>query len=174
MKARRYQLRKEAVRKSASHPLWQHVQQGFNTGLDSNISRLSSISKGTGTNQTTVAAFTYMGDGTVVKQTDQNGVSLNHIGAAGAVGAGGDQYVGLDRFGQVVKENWTSALTTTSIDQYEYVYDADGRVGYKQYADGSRDVYNYTQLGLSSVTKGVNTTKAGSGVTITPTYDLSE
>ncbi|MBI3823812.1 MAG: 50S ribosome-binding GTPase, partial [Planctomycetes bacterium] len=30
-------LRKEAVRKSSSHPLWQHVQQGFNAGLDTTI-----------------------------------------------------------------------------------------------------------------------------------------
>ncbi len=30
-------LRKEAVRKAAMHPLWQHVQQGFNTGLDGTI-----------------------------------------------------------------------------------------------------------------------------------------
>lgn len=30
-------LRKEAVRKASTHPLWQHVQQGFNTGLDATI-----------------------------------------------------------------------------------------------------------------------------------------
>lgn len=30
-------LRKETARKASSHPLWQHVQQGFNTGLDSTI-----------------------------------------------------------------------------------------------------------------------------------------
>jgi hypothetical protein len=30
-------LRKEAVSKASTHPLWQHVQQGFNTGLDTNI-----------------------------------------------------------------------------------------------------------------------------------------
>src|SRR5439155_1318440 len=30
-------LRKESVRKAPTHPLWQHVQQGFNTGLDTTI-----------------------------------------------------------------------------------------------------------------------------------------
>jgi hypothetical protein len=30
-------LRKESVRQASSHPLWQHVQQGFNTGLEANI-----------------------------------------------------------------------------------------------------------------------------------------
>jgi hypothetical protein len=30
-------LRKDAVRKASGHPLWLHVQQGFNTGLDSTI-----------------------------------------------------------------------------------------------------------------------------------------
>jgi hypothetical protein len=30
-------LRKEAVRKTSFHPLWQHVQQGFTTGLDTTL-----------------------------------------------------------------------------------------------------------------------------------------
>jgi hypothetical protein len=30
-------LRKESMRKATSHPLWQHVAQGFNTGLDSAV-----------------------------------------------------------------------------------------------------------------------------------------
>jgi hypothetical protein len=30
-------LRAEATRKAKTHPLWEHVQQGFNTGLDSTI-----------------------------------------------------------------------------------------------------------------------------------------
>ena len=31
------QMRKEAARKAANHPLWQHVHQGFNTGLNQTI-----------------------------------------------------------------------------------------------------------------------------------------
>ena len=30
-------LRKESLKKANNHPLWQHVQQGFNTGLDATI-----------------------------------------------------------------------------------------------------------------------------------------
>jgi hypothetical protein len=33
-------LRKEAVRKADSHPLWQHIQQGFNAGLDTTVKEL--------------------------------------------------------------------------------------------------------------------------------------
>ena len=43
------------------------------------------------------------------------------LGASGAIGSGGDQYVGLDRFGRVVDQNCVNAAGTT-VDGYTYSY----------------------------------------------------
>jgi hypothetical protein len=55
------------------------------------------------------------------------GIADSLLGASGAIGSGGDQYVGLDRFGRVVDQNWVNAAGTT-VDGYTYSYDGDSNV----------------------------------------------
>ncbi len=44
-----------------------------------------------------------------------SGISMQgrKVGPDGAIGSGGDQYVGLDRFGRVVDQNWGSFTSGT-------------------------------------------------------------
>src|SRR5579884_3758473 len=43
----------------------------------------------------------------------------------------GDQYTGLDRFGRVVEVNWYNTSTHSSTDDFQYGYDQDNNVLYK-------------------------------------------
>jgi hypothetical protein len=80
-----------------------------------------------------------LGLGTVVQHTDGNGVALSYIqqsGDSSAITTGpqyaGDQVTGLDRFGQVIDQNWvnTSTPTPTTTDRFQQNYDQDGDVLY--------------------------------------------
>ena len=55
------------------------------------------------------------------RETGAGGIAGCLLGASGAIGSGGDQYVGLDRFGRVVDQNWVNAAGTT-VDGYTYSY----------------------------------------------------
>jgi hypothetical protein len=44
---------------------------------------------------------------------------------------GGDRYTGMDRFGRVIDQNWYQLSTTSSTDRFQYGYDADSNVLYK-------------------------------------------
>ena len=85
---------------SLTYPNGRVLTATYATGLDSTISRLSSLTEGS----TTLEAFSYLGLDTVVQRAHpQPGVDLTYIKATGeANGAAGDPYTGLDRFGQVV------------------------------------------------------------------------
>ncbi len=48
-----------------------------------------------------------------------------------ATSDGGDQYTGLDRFGRVVDQNWLNTGTAPATDRFQYGYDRDGNVLYK-------------------------------------------
>src|SRR5262249_59869892 len=83
-----------------TYPNSRVITYNYATGLDSNISRLSSITDGA----TTLEAYSYLGADIVVKRAHpQPGVDLTYI-KQGMEGTGdaGDQYTGLDRFGRVV------------------------------------------------------------------------
>jgi YD repeat-containing protein len=41
---------------------------------------------------------------------------------------GGDQYTGLDRFGRVIDQNWYNTSTSSSTDRFQYGYDRDGNL----------------------------------------------
>ena len=94
------------------------------SGLDSGISRLSSLSDSTGT----VEAYSYLGLGTVVVRAHpQPNVDLSYAKRSGeSVGDAGDQYTGLDRFGRVVDQRWRNPTTGTATDRFQYGYDAAG------------------------------------------------
>src|SRR5262249_25838487 len=82
-----------------------------------------------------------------------------------STGDAGDQYVGLDRFGRVVDQNWYNTATSTSTDDFQYGYDRDGNVLYKEnvVATNFSEVYQLNGLQeLTNFERGtLNSTKDG-------------
>ncbi len=115
---------------SMTYPNGRVLNYNYASGLDSSISRLSSISDSSGT----LESYTYLGLDTVVQRTyPQPGIALTYIKQAGeANGDAGDQYTGLDRFGRVVNQRWLSTSTGTATDWFAYGYDQDSNVLYRQ------------------------------------------
>jgi len=72
------------------------LNYNYGTGLDSTISRLTSLSD----SGNTLESYSYLGLATIVKRAHaQSGVDLSYIKLTGeSVGDAGDQYNGLDRF----------------------------------------------------------------------------
>ncbi len=101
-----------------------------NAPLDQAIGRLDAIVDGAGSGDAgkVLEQYSYLGLSTIVARNHpQTGINLTLLGASGAIGSGGDQYVGLDRFGRVVDQNWVNAAGTT-VDGYTYSYDGDSNV----------------------------------------------
>lgn len=80
-------------------------------------------------------AYSFLGAGTIVQQTrPESGVDLSLIQQTGHSlfnNSGGDRYVGLDRYGEVIDQNWVNSDTDASTDRFQYAYDADGNVLYE-------------------------------------------
>jgi len=104
------------------------------------ISGLSSYNRGVGSH---LQDYQYLGLDTFVEMNDGNNVDLSYLqqlgdqsaqNTTGTLGtgvlAGGDQYTGLDQFGQVIDQNWVNTSTGVSVDRFQYGYDADGNVLY--------------------------------------------
>jgi YD repeat-containing protein len=109
---------------SITYPNGKVLNYNYATGVDSTISRLSSISDNSGTLET----LSYLGLGTVVKRAHpQPNVDLTYITSGGS-GDGGDQYTGLDRFGRVVEQKWWNNTTASSTDDFKYGYDRNSNV----------------------------------------------
>src|SRR5205807_392274 len=134
----------------------------YSSGLDANISRLSSISD----TSATLEAYTYLGLGTVIKRSHaQPGVDLTYIKQTGeSNGDAGDQYTSLDRFGRVVDQRWIKTSTGTATDRFKYGYDRDGNPLYRDnlvntafgelyHADGSSNGYDQLNQ-LSAFARG--------------------
>jgi len=150
---------------SMTYPSGYVLNFNYNSGLDSNISRLSSISDSGGT----LESYKYLGLDTVVERDHpQNNVNLSYIQQPGDNQAntdGGDQYTGLDRFGRVIDQNWINATTATSTDRFQYGYNQDSDVLYRQnLVDAAMsELYTYDNLSqLTSFQRGtLNSTKTG-------------
>src|SRR5579884_254596 len=144
-------------------------------GMDNNISRLSSLSDSGGT----LESYLYLGLNTVVERDHpQTGVNLTYIKQSGDTqynGDGGDQYTGLDRFGRVIDQFWINASNGTTVDRYQYGYDPDSEVLYRQnLVDAAMsELYSYDKLGqLSSFQRGtLNASK--NGISGTPSRSQS-
>jgi len=121
------------------------VNYNYASGLDANISRLSSLSDASNT----LEAYSYLGLGTLVKRAhSQPGVDLSYIKlSTESVGDAGDQYTGLDRFGRVVDQRWING-SGTDLDRYQYGYDRDGNRLYKdnRVIASLSEVYTYDSL----------------------------
>src|SRR5262249_16626729 len=98
------------------------VTYNYATGLDTTISRLSSL--------TDNARVTLGGER---GHSDYScGLDLTYITAGGS-GDAGDQYTGLDRFGRIVDQKWqvNTTPTPTITDEFKYGYDRDGNRLYR-------------------------------------------
>ena len=161
---------------SMTYPNGRVLTYNYSSGLNNNISRLSSISDSTGT----LEIYLYLGLDTVVERDHpQTGVNETYISQNGSTGDAGDIYIGLDRFGRIVDDNWLNTSTGLSTDRFQYGYDADGDVLWRNnlvnLAMG--ELYTYDGLGqISSFERGtLNSTDTGMvgtpSVSETWTYD---
>jgi RHS repeat-associated protein len=147
---------------SMTYPGGYVVNYNYATGLDSNISRLTSLSDLNGV----LESYKYLGLSTVVERDHpQNNVNLTYISQTGGTGDAGDQYTGLDRFGRVVDQNWYNTSTATSTDEFQYGYDRNNNALYRQNALDAifSELFSYDSLNqLTSFQRGtLNSTKTG-------------
>ena len=152
---------------SITYPSGYEVDYNYASGLDDSISRLSSISDSDGT----LESYTYLGLETVVERIHpETGINLTYISQTSSTGDAGDKYVGLDRFGRVVDQNWYDTGTSSSVDENRYGYNRDSNRTYCENLSNSvfSEVYTYDPLGqLASFERGtLNNTK--DGITGTP------
>jgi RHS repeat-associated protein len=138
---------------SMTYPNGREIDYNYASGLDSNISRLSSISD----SSATLESYSYLGLDTVVKRAHaQSGVDLSYIKLSGeSVGDAGDQYTGLDRFGRVADQRWVSG--STDVDRFSYGYDGDGNPLFKKntVSTSNSELYAYDDLNrLASFGRG--------------------
>ncbi len=114
---------------SMTYPNGYVLDYNYGSGVDSNISRFTSLSDSTGTLQT----YSYLGlDTPVIIDDPQAGIELTYVKQSGeSNGSAGDQYTGLDRFGDVIDQRWINTSTSTATDRFQYAYDQDGNVLYK-------------------------------------------
>jgi RHS repeat-associated protein len=157
------------------------VTLNYASGIDTTISRLTSLSDSNGT----LEAYLYLGVATVVQRTRAaDNMEMTYISQTGGTGDAGDQYSGLDRFGRVVEQNWYNTSTTTSTDDFQYGYDQNSNVLWKNnildsvfselyHASGSGNGYdNLNQL--SAFARGTLSASGGSGTPLDTVSSPSE
>ncbi len=155
---------------SMTYPNGRVVSYNYASGLDSSISRLTSISDSSGT----LESYKYLGLDTIVEMDHpETGVNLTYISQTGSTGDAGDKYVGLDRFGRVVDQNWYDTATSSSTDDFQYGYDRDSNLLYMNntVSTGNSELYGYNGLSeLTSFERGtLNSGKTG--ITGTPSVN---
>ncbi len=162
---------------SVTYPNGKVLTYNYATGLDSSISRLSSLSDTSGT----LESYSYLGLGTVViRAHSQAGIDLTYVKQSGeSNGDAGDQYTGLDRFGRVADQRWRKASDGSSTDRFQYGYDRDGNRLYRTdevnhsfdelyHANGASNGYDSLNQ-LSAFARGTLTDTNSDGVPDTVT-----
>jgi len=139
---------------SITYPNGRVITFNYSSGLDADISRLTSISDG----GTTLESYVYLGYMTVViRAHPQTGVDLTYVKLTGeSDGAAGDKYIGLDFTGRIVDQRWTTS-TPTAKDRWQYGYDRDSNPLYKEnLIDATRsELFDYDGLNqLTSFNRG--------------------
>ena len=165
---------------SMTYPNGRQLDFVYNSGLDSNISRVSGLSDDSGTGAGNIESYSYLGLGTIVQRNRPNGVNLTlaRLNTSEGTGDGGDQYIGLDRFGRVVDQRWTTSGGTAA-DRFQYGYDQGGNVLYKNnlvfslaselyHPNGTGNGLGYDALNrMVSFTRGTLTASNGTLDTVT-------
>src|SRR5438477_9111436 len=109
------------------------------------LNRVLKIKDGT----TDLAVYTYLGfDRTLKASYSEPGVDLTYIKQSGeSDGDAGDQYIGLDRFGRVADQRWTTSGGTAK-DRRQYAYDRDSNRLYmdNQVSSSNSELYCYDGL----------------------------
>src|SRR5207245_6572871 len=107
---------------SMTYPNGRIINFNYNAGVDTTISRLSSISESIGNISIILESYAYLGLGTVVLRAHgQPAIDLTYIKRSGeSNGDAGDQYTGLDRFGRVVDQRWLTESAGTATDRLQY------------------------------------------------------
>lgn len=130
---------------SITYPDGYVLTYNYASGLNGDISRLSSLSDGGGT----LESYDYLGLGTVVRRSHSTpAVDMTFLGTG--PGSGGDQYVGLDSFGRVIDLNWKPSGSST--DRFTYTYDRNGNRATKGNSVNSAFNETYTYDSLNQLT----------------------
>ena len=142
---------------SVTYPSGYVLTYNYSSGLNSSISRLSSLSDGTGT----LESYEFLGLSTVViRSHPQPDVSLTYVaqGYGDLSATAGDQYTGLDQFGRVVDQRWvdTSPLPPppppAPTDRFQYGYDRNGNRTYRDNLVNTAFGELYAYDGLNQLT----------------------
>jgi RHS repeat-associated protein len=134
---------------SITYPSGYTLTYNYSSGLNSSISRLSSLSDSTGA----LESYSYLGLGTVViRSHPQPTIDLTYVKQSGeSNGAAGDEYTGLDAFGRIIGQRWINTSTSTATDRFQYTYDRDGNVLTKDNLVNSSFDETYTYDGLNQL-----------------------
>ena len=134
---------------SMTYPNGRVLNYNYAAGLDSSISRLSSISDNSGT----LEGYVYLGLGTVIERDHpQTGVNETFISQTNSTGDAGDNITGLDRFGRVVEDAWVNSMTSGFTDDFLYTYDRDSNALTRTNALDAAFSQSYTYNGLNELT----------------------
>ena len=135
-------------------------------GMSDYLNRVEAIND-TSSGTTTLAGYTYLGTGTVIRITyPEPGIWLDLWGGTSGT------FAGIDLFNRIVDQNWQNNITTTpvDIDRYQYGYDQNSNRLYKANVVGTAAVmagldefYIYDPLNrLDEMQRGVlNGTQTG-------------
>ena len=121
---------------SMTYPNLRILDYGYNTGIDATISRISYLKDDGGSSAGVhLEEYSYLGLNTIVIQNRPEIFSeLTYVKQTGDThfnSDGGDQYTGLDRFGRVIDQFWLNTATSITTDRFQYAYDRNGNVLYK-------------------------------------------
>jgi YD repeat-containing protein len=132
---------------SVTYPSGYVLTHNYASGINNDVSRLSSLSDASGT----VESYDYLGTSTVVKRAHPlSGVDLTYIKQSGESNAdAGDQYIGLDRFGRVADQRWRAS--GSDVDRTQYAHDRDGNRTAKTNTVNSAYSEAYTYDGLNQL-----------------------
>ncbi|MEI8194631.1 MAG: RHS repeat-associated core domain-containing protein [Phycisphaerae bacterium] len=120
---------------SMTYPNGRILHYGYDgSALDTAIGRLSYLADDDGGDVgQPLEEYTYLGLSTVVQLAHPEvGTKLTYTSSdSHANYDGGDPYTGLDRFGRVIDQNTITVSTGVSTDRFQYGYDRNGNVLYK-------------------------------------------
>ena len=143
---------------SMTYPNGRVLDYVYNSGLDSDIGRIGAIADDGGSDAGTDASYSYLGVGTIVGQTDDNGTV---------------ETITLDQFGRTAEIKYVNSSSVTT-DDFQYGYDQDGNVLYK--ANGVLTTLSqlYTYDDLNRLTSSTQGTLNGTDTAITGTPTASQ